>query len=338
VSVNAATATIGIRGTAFDARICGPECAQEGRGAGRQSAISLAQQEATVARIAVAFGSVSLVGADGQSRPAVKGAPLFSGETVRTQKDAYAVVAFRDRSQVTVIADSEFKLENVRFSIAQPASDSFAVRIIKGGARALTGLLSKRDPKTVRIHIGTATVGIRGTGVDGRFALDCIAGACNESAFVYTWEGTTACEVGSRSVLVGKDRACVHDAVRDRLLILERVPDFFLTETAPRPDRLTVDFDKLFGTAGIEGNPAGLYVLVREGHVELAGVGGAIDLGPGDSGYLGEGRTVPVRLTVTPTFMLFDPFPPPDRFDPNSVRLMDILNMGGKAGDLICEI
>ena len=91
-------------------------------------------------------------------------------------------------------------------------------------------------------------------------------------------------------------------------------------------------------SASIEGSPAGLYVLMRDGHIELTGEGGSVDLGPGDTGYLGEGRTIPFRLTITPTFMLFDPFPLPDKFDPNSVRLIDILNMGGKAGDLICEI
>jgi len=336
VRINAATATIGIRGTGFDARLCGAECAQEGR-QGDKPAISLAQQEAIVARIAVAFGGVSLVGADGQTRPAAKGAPLASGDAVRTQKDAYAVVAFRDRTLVTVSADSEFKLENVRFSIAQPSSDSFLVRIVKGGARTLTGLLGKRDPKAVRFSIGTATIGIRGTGVDGRFALDCVAGSCNESAFVYTWEGSVSFEAAGRALVVDQDRAAVHNPARDRFLLLDRVPEFFMTEVAPRPDKLQVDFDNLFGAASLEGTPPGLYVLMREGHIELANDGQAIDLGPGDSGYFSEGRA-PIRLTITPTFMLFDPLPLPDKFDPNSVRLIDLLNMGGKAGDAICEM
>ena len=336
VRINAGTATIGIRGTSFDARLCGTDCAQEGR-TGDRPAVSLAQQEAIVARIAATVGSVSLVGADGQARPAVKGAPLANGESVRTQKDAYAVVAFRDRTVVSVIADSELKLENVRFSAAQPASDNFLVRIVRGGARALTGALAKRDPKAVRFNVGTATIGIRGTGLDGRIALDCVAGACNESAFVYTWDGAVSFDVGGRSLLVEKDRAAVHNPARDRFLVLDKVPEFFITETAPRPDKVAVDFDNLFGTASLDGAPPGLYVLTREGHIELASEGRSIDLGPGDSGYTAEGRP-PVRLTVTPTFMLFDPTPLPDKFDPSATRLMDLLNMGGRAGDLICEI
>jgi hypothetical protein len=337
VRVQAGSATIGIRGTSFDARLCGEDCAQEGGRPTDKPAISLAQQESIVARLAVAFGGVSLVGASGQTRPATKGAPLFSGDSVRTLKDAYAVVAFRDQTLVTVIAESEFKLENVRFSASQPASDSFFVRVVKGGARALTGLLGKRDPKSVRINVGSSTIGIRGTGVDGRLALDCIAGSCNEAAFVYTWDGAVSFEVGERSLLVEKDRAAVHNPARDRFLLLDRVPDFFLTEIAPRPDSVQVDFENLFGAGSVSGAPRGLYVLMRDGHIELASEGRSVDLGPGDNGYLGEGRA-PIRLTITPTFMLYDPVPLPETFNPNSVRMLDLLNMGGKAGDLICEI
>jgi hypothetical protein len=129
----------------------------------------------------------------------------------------------------------------------------------------------------------------------------------------------------------------VHNPGRDRLLVLDTVPDFFLKEIAPRPDQVQVDFEALFGTAGLQGTPSGLYVLMREGHIELASDGRSVDLGPGENGYFSEGRA-PIRLTVTPTFMLYDPVPLPDKFDPNAVRLIDLLNMGGKAGDLICEI
>src|SRR5262249_6442729 len=133
VKVQAGSATIGIRGTSFDARLCAEDCAQEGGRPTDQPAVSLAQQEAIVARLAVICGTVSLVGATGKARPASTCAPLFTGDAVRTLKDAYAVVAFRDQTIVTVIAESEFKLENVRFSASQPTSDSLVMRVVKGG-------------------------------------------------------------------------------------------------------------------------------------------------------------------------------------------------------------
>ncbi|MBI4195446.1 MAG: FecR domain-containing protein [Betaproteobacteria bacterium] len=333
--VSTATATIGIRGTGFDARICGNECAEEIRSAQKDTGIAGAL---IVARVAVVSGTASIVGQDGQVRAVTKGAPLLSGETVRTDKGSYAVLAFRDRSKVTVVAESEFKLENVRFSGAQADSGNFVVRVVKGGARVLTGLLAKREPKSVQLNMITAIVGIRGTGFDNRLALDCVAGACSEAAFAYTWEGAIAIIVGQRELLVPLDRAGVFNPARDRLVLLDRVPQFFLDETAPRPDKVEVDFDNLFGAVSVEAYRPGVYVTMRDGHVDFAGRAGSIDLGPGESGYLADGQGIPVRLTQTPPFITSDPSPIPETFDEQSIRLLDVLNPGGGPGSLICEI
>jgi len=336
VRYQAGTATIGIRGTSFDARICGSECAQEAK-SGRTTPAA-APLDSIVARVAVVQGSASAVGGDGITRALARGTPLHNGDTIRTVKDSWAVLAFRDQSLVTVIADSEFKLENVRIALQPASTDSFVVRILKGGARSLTGLIAKRQPASVRYNLGAATIGIRGTGLDGRLAQDCVAGTCNEAGFVHTWDGAVALEADGRSVLVEKDRAAVHNATRNRLELLDRVPEFFLVETAPRPDTLKVDFDNLFGARGVEGEPAGVYVVMRDGHIELSGPNGSIDLGRGETGFLGEGWLLPVRLARTPEFLQLDPFPLPDKFEESLIRLLDVLNPGGRPGDTICEM
>jgi hypothetical protein len=233
---------------------------------------------------------VSLVGADGQAGRQVKGAPLANGESVRTQKDAYAVVAFRDRTVVTVIADSEFKLENVRFSAAQPASDNFLVRIVKGGARALTGALGQARPE-----VGTDQRRNRNDRHPrhgrGRPARTGLRRRLVQRIGVRLYVGRSGLLRCRRPLAAGREGPRrVHNAARDRFLVLDKVPEFFVTETAPRPDTLTIDFDNLFGTASLDGTPPGLYVLTREGHIELASEGRSIDLGPGDSGYTAEGR------------------------------------------------
>ena len=334
--VSTGTATIGIRGTSFDARICGQECAHEARAG--QKPPAAAPAEAIVARVALISGSASAIGADGQARPLAKGAPLQNGELVRTQKESWAVLAFRDQSVITVVAESELKLEDVRIALQPAPADNFVVRILKGGARSLTGLIAKRQPGSVRYNIGTATIGIRGTGVDGRLAADCVAGSCTEAAFAYTWEGSVSLEANGRSIVIEKDRSGVHNPARNRLELLERVPEFFVVDPAPRPDTLKIDFDNLFGATALDGQPAGLYVAMREGHIELTGPNGAIDLGPGETGYLGEGLLLPVRLARTPEFLLLDPFPLPDKFDETLIRLLDVLNPGGSPGDTICEM
>jgi len=99
-----------------------------------------------------------------------------------------------------------------------------------------------------------------------------------------------------------------------------------------------VDFDNLFALVGIEGFPAGLYVGMQDGHVNFAGSGGFIDLGPGEAGYVGEGQNVPIRLRQYPAFLLTDPYPRPDKFDEQTLRLLDVLNPGGGPGNVICEM
>lgn len=332
--VTTTTATIGIRGTSFDARLCEADCAQE---AGSVPKDVPPAADLIVGRVAVLAGSGVLIGANGQTRPISQGAPLFNGDTVRTNQASYAVLAFRDRSKITVIAASEFKLENVRFSGAQSDEGSFIVRIARGGVRALTGLLAKRAPKSVQINMITAVIGIRGTGADGRLELDCIAGSCTQSAFAYTWEGSVALQIGDRSIVIDVDRAGVYNPAADRLTLLDAVPQFFLDETAPRPDTVDVDFDNLFRVTGLDGYPAGLYIGMLDGHVVFTGRGGFIDLGPGEAGYLGDGD-IPVRLSRYPDFLLTDPYPRPEKFDEQTIRLLDVLNPGGSPDGLICTM
>ena len=79
-------------------------------------------------------------------------------------------------------------------------------------------------------------------------------------------------------------------------------------------------------------------VGMQDGHVNFAGSGGFIDLGPGEAGYLGEGQNVPIRLRQYPAFLLTDPYPRPDKFDEQTLRLLDVLNPGGGPGNVICEM
>lgn len=332
VRVTTATSTIGIRGTSFDARICGTDCETEVR-----TRAGAAVSDLVVARIATHAGTGTVVGADGQTRPIRDGGELFSGDTVRTEKAAYAVLAFRDRSKVTVTAESEFKLENVGFKGPQADSGNFIVRVVRGGARVLTGLLAKRDPKAVQVNMLAVVIGIRGTGFDNRIALDCAAGACSDAAFAYTWEGTIAVQVGDRSLVIETDRAGVYNPAQDRLVLLDKVPQFFFDETAPRPDKVEVDFDKLFGLVGV-GYPPGVYLSMREGRTEFCGKVGCLELGVNESAFLGEGEGTPVRLSQAPPFMLNDPFPTPEKFDEQTIRLLEVLNPGGGPGAPICEM
>ena len=356
IKINTVTATIGIRGTEFDARLCGADCRAE---AGRsRPAPPTPEAERVVARLAQSSGAVSAGGSGGQVRPLSPGASLFNGEVVRTAPGAYGVLAFRDQSKVTVVENSEMKLEDVHFAPAQPDSGSFIIKLVRGGLRAVTGLLGKRNPSAVQFQTVVATIGIRGTGVDMRMASHCVdagggggkpargrggskgkaAKSCSDSAFAYTWDGAVVLGAGGKDVLVIKDKSAVFNPLRGAPELLAVIPGFFLDERAPRPDTVEVDFDKLFGATGLHDIPDGLYVGLRRGHIHFGAAGGAVDLGPWETGVLVDGSTIPVRAAENFGFLFNDPYPTPDDASDKTFRLLELLSPGGEAGRGICEI
>src|SRR6185503_6778671 len=92
--------------------------------------------------------------------------------------------------KITVIAESEFRLEDVRFTGANADSGNFAVRIVRGGIRALSGLLAKRDAKAISFRTTTAVIGLRGSGGDIVEMPFCFtAQDCAPGVHVSVWEG-----------------------------------------------------------------------------------------------------------------------------------------------------
>jgi len=330
------TATIGVRGTEFDARLCEGECRNEQRAA--RLAPRALPQASVVARVASLSGGAVAINAGGTVRALALDAALFNGETVRTGVGSNVVLAFRDRSVITVVAGSEMRIEDVRFAPQQPDQESFVVRLITGGLRALTGQIAARSPRSVRFQTTTATIGVRGTGLDMRLAQHCIAQVCTElSTFGLVWARSIVFVLDPAEFEIPLDRAGVFNPSIKQVQLLEVVPSFFTDETAPRPDQVKIDFDRLFALTTFTDAPPGLYVGVRDGNVTLFGPDGFIDLGPLESGLLADGSIRPVRFDNLPAFLFNDPFPTPD-IPGAKVRLLPLIGLGSEAGSTACEV
>ena len=334
--VNAGAGTIVARGATYDARICDNDCTDPARD---KPPAKSALAAPVVARIAVVAGGVTVLDVKGQTRTATVGTPLLAGESVRSDKGAFAVIAFRDESKVTVSADSELKLETVRFGGAASDAGEFVLNVVRGGLRAVTGALGRSSPDNVKVRLNTALIGIRGTGFDAQIAPDCVApGKCAPSVFVHTWQGAISLTTPDGVLQVGLGQSGLYNPMRKRPELLETVPPVILDNPAPRPDTVPVDFENLFAATSVSGTPPGVFVWVRDGHVIMTGPDGSIDLGPGESGFLGRDARMPVRLIEVPPLLRNDPYPLPATFDERTISLIDVLNPGGKPGDLICEV
>ncbi len=108
-----------------------------------------------------ATGEVSLRRGDATSGVA-KGAEVDAGDVLLTGSAGRAQIRFSDGGLVALYPDSQFTVTRYTDS-GDPAQDSFVVNLLRGGMRAVTGLIGKRNPGSYKVITPTAVVGIRGS-------------------------------------------------------------------------------------------------------------------------------------------------------------------------------
>lgn len=109
-------------------------------------------------------GTLSAQRPDGAARLLSEKSAVREGDVVTTGANTYAQIRFTDGGRITLRPDSQMRIEGYRFEERAPEKDNFLFSLIKGGMRAITGLISKRGNRDAyRLRTPTATVGIRGT-------------------------------------------------------------------------------------------------------------------------------------------------------------------------------
>lgn len=117
-------------------------------------------------------GTLSVRKADGSVRILSQKSQIDSGDTINTERDSYAQIKFSDGGQLTLKPNTAVKIENFKFAEEKPAEDSFLYSLVKGGLRAVTGIVGKRSKDKYQLGTATATIGIRGTTLS---ADDCVS-------------------------------------------------------------------------------------------------------------------------------------------------------------------
>ena len=131
--------------------------------AGWTCALALAPAWADIGAVSQLSGTLSVKKPDGTVRILSKQSEIRAGDTLSTERDSYAQIRFSDGGQITLKPNTAVRLDQFRFAQDKPQEDAFAVRLLKGGLRAVTGGVGKRNPDKVEMSTETATVGIRGT-------------------------------------------------------------------------------------------------------------------------------------------------------------------------------
>jgi len=117
---------------------------------------------APVARVDFATGSVSAIAPDGRSRALSRGSEVEVGETVATGQGR-AQLRFVDGAYMSLQPQTEFKVEEFKYSGKAEPSDNIVMNLLKGGLRTITGLIGRSNRNAYRLKTEVATIGIRGT-------------------------------------------------------------------------------------------------------------------------------------------------------------------------------
>jgi hypothetical protein len=190
------------------------------------------------------------------------------------------------------------------FDAENPGEGRFLVSLLKGSVRALTGLIGKFQARNVSFKTPTATIGIRGTGLD----LSCEDSGCS----FFTWLGSITVTPEGQSALqvlqAGQGLFVSPSGIRP--LTDLPLPD------VPRPDGVQVDVAPLFSAVPVDENQTGLYVFVRDGQVTLSTPGGGeLFLGRGEVGLADPTGRV-LRPLQLPRFIDLDRTPLPTNPNP----------------------
>jgi hypothetical protein len=108
-------------------------------------------------------GTLTAKRADGSVKLFSVKSEVQEGDTLSTEQDTYARIKFADGAEVVLRPGSQLKVAAYSFDQTKPEADNILMNMLKGGLRAVTGLVGKRNHDAVNFGAVTATIGIRGT-------------------------------------------------------------------------------------------------------------------------------------------------------------------------------
>ena len=124
---------------------------------------------ASSVRVDFVTGPVSAINAAGVARPLERGAELTSGDVVRTGSGR-AQLRFSDGALVSLQPDTDYRIDDYRYSGQADGQEKGFFSLLKGGLRTITGWVGRVNRETYRVTTSVATIGIRGTEFTARLS------------------------------------------------------------------------------------------------------------------------------------------------------------------------
>jgi FecR protein len=202
--------------------VAGPVAAQGGAAAGRFISVT---------------GEVKVLGRDGVTRSAERNGEFQQGDSIVTGANSLAQLRMSDGGAVSVRADTQIKLDAYRFTGAEDRESNFAVSILKGGFRMITGLIARNNRQSYRISTSSMTLGVRGTHFEVVHVLQAVSDAA-PGTYNRVYDGTIAVQNRAGASIVVNPGQTVFVALpsnRPPVVIAPPVGIFGKPTPAPQP-------------------------------------------------------------------------------------------------------
>ena len=123
--------------------------------------VASADPSPVIATVQKVSGMATVV-RQGQTVSAKIGLEIYQNDTLRTGPDGSLGVVFRDDTLLSMGPESVLVIDEFVFAPKQ-GKFSIVIRMLKGTAAYLSGLISKLAPESAHFKTPTASIGIRGT-------------------------------------------------------------------------------------------------------------------------------------------------------------------------------
>lgn len=120
-------------------------------------------QAMTAGQVTHLSGILTVKRADGASKMLSVKSEVQEGDLLTTAGETYARIKFIDGGEVVMRPSTQLSVASYAYTESKPESDNIVLNMLKGGLRAVTGLIGRRNRDAVSFKTATATIGIRGT-------------------------------------------------------------------------------------------------------------------------------------------------------------------------------
>lgn len=108
-------------------------------------------------------GEVTMASVRGLPSPLAVGQRVEAGAMIKTGSSSNISLRFDDGQMLALSPNSSFILNEYKFTPHKPEESSFVGSLLRGGLRAVTGIIGEKSKDNVSFKVEVATIGIRGT-------------------------------------------------------------------------------------------------------------------------------------------------------------------------------